>query len=151
MKSRRKTILIDPRFQLKFIYFNCLVALAVGLSIYAANFFFIYRMKKIGEQSGLAADSVFYKLIDQQGDFLRTALMISLIVALTIIAVFGLSMSHKIAGPIHNLKKNLRDRIEQGKYRPFQVRKNDFFQDLAELMEQYDKKVNPRQEKSKDQ
>ncbi len=148
-KGRRKTILIDPKFQLKFIFFNFIIAVAVGVSIYAANFFFIYRMKKIGVESGLAVDSVFFKLIDQQGDFLGAALSVSLIVAFTIIVIFGLSMSHKIAGPIYNIKNNLKDRIEKNKYRPFKVRKNDFFQDLADLMDKYDEHVNSQQKKTR--
>ena len=140
-KNKRKVILIDPKFQIRYILINLCVALFVGISIYGASFYFAYKMKKIGLESGLAENSIFFKLIDQQSVYLGQIIMVSLILATTIIVVFGLSMSHKIAGPVHNLKTNLIDRIHKNQYRPFNLRKSDFFQDLALLLNQYDEHI----------
>ncbi len=137
-KNKRKVILIDPKFQIQYILINLCVALFVGISIYGASLYFAYKMKKIGLESGLAENSIFFKLIDQQSIYLGQIITVSLILATTIIVVYGLSMSHKIAGPVHNLKTNLMDRMQKNQYRPFSLRKGDYFQDLAQLLNQYD-------------
>ena len=55
---------------------------------------------------------------------------------LVLIIIFGLFYSHRMAGPIHNIKRSLAELVDNGEPRPIRVRKGDHFQDLAELLNQ---------------
>jgi hypothetical protein len=48
-----------------------------------------------------------------------------------------LYFSHKIAGPIYNLEKNLQKNIAEKGFTPVALRKGDFFQELANYYNQY--------------
>lgn len=143
----RKVILIDPQFQMHFIITNIVIALLVAVSIFGSSIYFSFKMKKMGIEAGLASDSIFFKLIDQQSLYLGQIVTIVLILVTILIVVYGLLMSHKIAGPVHNIKSNLRDRIQKNQHSPFKLRKGDFFQDLALLLNQYDDHLKASDEK----
>lgn len=53
---------------------------------------------------------------------------------LAIILLFSLFYSHKMAGPVYNIKRSLRDLAQGGEPRPIKLRKGDQFQELADIL-----------------
>jgi hypothetical protein len=66
MKFRRLNILIDPKFQLKFlVFFGLCMALNILVLFGAVNFFY-YRMKNSLSGAGLEKGSVIWSFIEGQ-------------------------------------------------------------------------------------
>ncbi|HMZ60140.1 MAG TPA: hypothetical protein PL048_15295, partial [Leptospiraceae bacterium] len=53
---------------------------------------------------------------------------------LIVITVFGIFFSHRMAGPIHRIRNTLAEFNEKHSADPITLRKKDFFQDLASLI-----------------
>lgn len=53
---------------------------------------------------------------------------------LIVITVFGIFFSHRMAGPIHRIRNTLAEFNEMHSADPITLRKKDFFQDLASLI-----------------
>jgi signal transduction histidine kinase len=51
---------------------------------------------------------------------------------LVLLVVFGLFYSHSMAGPVHNMRKNLQEMAAGGPVRPIRIRKGDQFQELVD-------------------
>lgn len=57
-----------------------------------------------------------------------------LVLNIIILVLASIYYSHRIAGPIYRLKKLLEEKIKGGHIEPVYFRKNDEFQELAELI-----------------
>ena len=69
--------------------------------------FGFHEFVQIGHQAGLPDDHVYFQFIKmQETTFLRVILAIAFFVG-TILTVGGLVVSHKIAGPLYRLQKEL--------------------------------------------
>lgn len=51
--------------------------------------------------------------------------------------VAGLIISHKIAGPLFNLKRHLKEIRESGEYKEVKFRKKDYFHDLQDEINEF--------------
>jgi methyl-accepting chemotaxis protein len=131
-KNNRKVLLILPNFQIKFMRFLLLVTASVCLVFYLAIFGFIQYWKNVGFSAGLEENSVFFDFLDQMRISLGYTMAITLAVTATLIMTMGLYMSHKMAGPIYNLLKYLKDIKSNGWTRPISFRANDYFTELTE-------------------
>ncbi|MCB1173092.1 MAG: methyl-accepting chemotaxis protein [Leptospiraceae bacterium] len=59
------------------------------------------------------------------------------VVNLLLVTIFGLFYSHSMAGPIHNMKVSLQKMIDGEEVRAIKIRKNDQFQELVSLLNQF--------------
>lgn len=124
--NARKTVWINPRFQLKY----CLTLTAMGFCFAVINGVFAYTFLKITIDDlvvGPARITEDRFLIP----FLQTYAVITLGFLFSLFA-FGRIISHRTAGPIYAFENYLRDLL-RGKDRRFKVRKGDEFQHLEEL------------------
>ena len=69
----------------------------------------------------------------QQSTFTRVIVAIAIVVT-AILLIGGLYISHRIAGPIYRMQKELQDMSEEKpvELRAIQFRKKDYFPELAE-------------------
>lgn len=150
-KNKRKIKFIDKEFQSKFILsYIEIITISVGLSLiitalYAYfttspsfnNFKVIYIKVVNGKQQIVSLFRIIFPII------LISGLITSIIGVFT-----GLIYSHKIAGPIYRFKKNLKTLLENknDKYINFQVRKNDEFKELSELLHNFYQKYEKLEE-----
>src|SRR5262245_21870498 len=106
--SRRKVVLINPKFQLSIIgYFLALSTVSIA-AFYAANLWFFHKFVLMGRNLNLPPDHVFYQFIHaQQAQMNLIFLGVSVAVVLFLV-VGGLIMSHKVAGPIYRLCQHLK-------------------------------------------
>lgn len=121
------TILINGRFQLKLLsYFVVLFLITTG-TLYSTTYLFFWNMKQKGIKVGIPDGHVYYQfLMNQKHDL--DILFIGLAVLNFVILLFtGLIISHRIAGPLHKIKRFVQDPLKEP---PLHLRPNDFFQDL---------------------
>ena len=138
IKNNRKTLLIDPQFQIRFILINLIIGLFTLLLIYITNLIFINKMRSFGLTANLHEKSPYFDLISIQAEYLNTVMLIAGVIISSIIIITGLVLSHKIAGPIYRIKLSLKNRINKINNDPFKIRKNDYFQELVDLLNQYE-------------
>lgn len=104
---KKRSILINPKFQWTLIGYAALIAALIFISVYGLFSFGFHEFVQIGHQAGLPEDHVYFQFIKmQESTFLRVILAIAFFVG-TILTVGGLVVSHKIAGPLYRLQKEL--------------------------------------------
>jgi ABC-type multidrug transport system fused ATPase/permease subunit len=104
---KKRSILINPKFQWTLIGYAAFIATLIFLSVYGLFSFGFHEFVQIGHQAGLPDDHVYFQFIKmQETTFLRVILAIAFFVG-TILTVGGLVVSHKIAGPLYRLQKEL--------------------------------------------
>jgi len=131
-KERRRIYLIEKKFQIGFILKFCTLVIIGSLLIGSLIYFLSQRSATVVFEHSRAK-------VLSTSDFLlpilvQTAILVSVIVAIfTIILIFFIS--HKIAGPLYRLKKQL-NAIGLGNLpeETFSFRKNDQLQDIAKDM-----------------
>lgn len=135
--NRRKKLLINPKFQLKFMKNLLFLNIAVCATFYGAQSYFFWQARKLGESISLPSDHVFFLFIAEQQ---RTMTLISLATMATVsllILAFGLLYSHRIAGPVYRLQKYLKDKAAGAEIGKLSFRENDYFPEMAEALNDY--------------
>ena len=129
----RNKILIDKPFQLRFVVYSIIPVLLIDLSFWVAIEFYFNKMANEALISGLSKGHDFFKLLHyQKVQFLVVLMYLSFFVGL-IMTIWGVYISHRIAGPLRKFEKNLErySSLEEAKCLPIEFRKDDFFKPLA--------------------
>lgn len=130
--GRRKILLINPRFQLSFIGFTLAVSMATTAIFYGAIYYFFWRFRSLGLAVGLPPDHVFFRFIDQQQVVLNWGFVVVTLVAISVLVLCGLYMSHRVAGPLYRLLGHMK-RVAAGETTEnVKFREKDYFQELAD-------------------
>jgi magnesium-transporting ATPase (P-type) len=143
-QRKKRSLLINPKFQWTLIGYAAVTALLVLFSVYGLFTFGFSEFNNIGNQAGLPPDHIYFQFIKmQEATFLRVIAAIAVVIGL-ILTVGGLILSHKIAGPIYRMQKEFngmsgKDPLE---IKEIQFRKGDFFPELADSFNVLVKKWN---------
>jgi len=137
LKDRRKKILINPKFQIKFVgffitFFLLNFLITVGVIIFSFN-----KFSEMGSTLNLAPDSVFFEFLRNQQHELLLLILISTLISTLVAFIGGLYLSHKVAGPIFNICTQLEDSKGKKTIPILEVRKDDFFQELPESINEF--------------
>ena len=131
-KNDRNVLLINPHFQFRFIG---LLVFATFLAIsifYLSEIFFFKEMIEKGMSANLPEDHIYFDLISSQKNFMDKVFLITSIVVFLFLLIFGLLLSHRIAGPLHKLNESLEDLAANKKIKKITFRKKDFFRELPD-------------------
>lgn len=129
-----KNILINPSFQIKLLsYFAGLFFLTTA-SLYGTLYLFIWRFKEKALKVGIPEGHVFFDFLSYQQHDLNNLFMILVAVNFVILLLVGFILSHRIAGPIHKLKRHLGQQAPASE--PFKLREHDFFRELEPIVQQ---------------
>jgi len=130
--NSRKVILINPRFQWRFIFFSLVIASFQVAVLFGATALFFTKCIEQGKLAGLPANNVYYQLLREQNDLMNWILFGAASISFIAIIVLGIVFSHRIAGPIYRLLEHMRN-MEKGEATGDLVfRENDFFPELAD-------------------
>lgn len=133
-KRSIKQFLIYPKFQLRLIAIN-IVALSIAfVAIIFQNFYLFSKLHKMGADAGMPADHPFHQFINFQESQFTTMTWLTLFGILFVFTITSLIISHRVAGPIVRLKEFFTAMKQTGKMTPLHFRKNDFFDDLPEIV-----------------
>jgi len=130
--NRRKTYLINPRFQWRFIGFMATVSLLAIAMLFASNILFFRTMEQEALSIGLTRDNPYFDFLQEQKSALSTLYFAVSGLVFVLMMGLGILYSHRIAGPLHNLNNKMR-RIASGEDpSPLNFRQRDQFRELAE-------------------
>jgi signal peptidase II len=127
LNNTRKTIWVNPKFQLK--YSLTLTGFGLALFLIAGVYSYTFLRVTIIELVGRNTRIIEQFLIP----FTLTFIIVSLAFAL-VLFLLGRVLSHRTAGPLYAFEKFLDDALD-GKVRPLKLRVGDDFQHLEELAE----------------
>ena len=136
-KDDRKNYLINPTFQLTIVGIFIGISLIVNLIYFFSMSISFEEFFSLGKQLGLPKESQFFKFITHQKDkftniFLATSLLSSLV-----LIIFGILLSHKIAGPVYRMTEDLKEMTKNKKTKEVHFRKGDFFIELTEIFNNF--------------
>lgn len=130
-RPRRRQYLINPSFQLSFLgYMLGLTGASIAI-FYAANRYFFWRFQSLGETLQLPAGHPYFQFLAKQASTMNVIFLITALVVLAVLLTWGLMLSHRIAGPIYRICKDLKAAKETGDLKPIQMREKDYFQELG--------------------
>lgn len=132
-KRRARNFLIAPAFQKAVIFYSILLSLPLLSIQYLSMRYFFNRYTLDGNSIGLQADHPFFKFIKEQEAFMNSVFLFTALLLVIVNALFGLVISHRIAGPIHHLKKYFRQ-FRSGESKALSFRKRDFFPELPKII-----------------
>jgi methyl-accepting chemotaxis protein len=152
----RTIFIVDPKFQIKFILKNLLLLLITFVMLFGAlkvwekyqvNQGFLLRpptnssVVAWARQNNVPLDSADFlrEFIHRAQvytffDLLWKPMLLILLINILILIVANIYYSHKIIGPIHRLKNELERKLSGEEIPAIRFRKNDPFQELAELI-----------------
>jgi len=135
--TKRKVYFINPRFQAIVIIFFTSLGLLTSLLYYLANRMVFNRFVAEGVQLNLPKDHAFFVFIAEQRSTFEVFFFSSSIFCLALFVIGGLLISHKIAGPLYRLKKELTVMEQNKKAHHLNFRDNDFFQEIPEQFNKF--------------
>ncbi|MBC7396293.1 MAG: hypothetical protein H7333_02525 [Bdellovibrionales bacterium] len=131
---KKRSLLINPKFQWTLIGFAAAMAALVLIAVYALLIFAFHQFVQIGVQAGLPPEHIYFQFIHmQESTFSRIMLTLALIVGIILVSG-GLVISHKIAGPIYRMQKEFNGMAagDPVDLTPVHFRKGDYFPELAD-------------------
>ncbi len=145
-QERRKTLLIHPSFQLRFISWMAALGVLVILLMRISHSWFFYRLKLQAVYAGVPQGHVFYQFIAERQAEMTWIELGCFAGVVCLSTVFGLILSHRIAGPLFRLRSHFEKVAETGLPEPLHFREDDFFRDLPDA---YNLQFRNRAEKKK--
>jgi len=137
--SKRKTLLVSKDFQIRFIALIALLSIIFALVVGTITYIFIAQSPTKNFLGKL------FKVSTQEKIFIA-AMTLSSVLALIIIIIIGLFISHKIAGPLYRITKYMHRLADGDLSFEVKLRKNDEFADLAEEFDKTVKRLRMRME-----
>ena len=134
MSNKRRTVLVEPRFQIPFVVrlagwvsLSTLLTAALVLLFLAAS-----DRSATGDFFYVTPEDGSHPVLLSRSRIVLPAVGLSLTVNLALAVVFALYYSQRLAGPLHRLKEDML-RLARGEKLPldFSLRESDEWQDVA--------------------
>ena len=132
--KRRLNYLIYPQFQLSLLLVNFIANIFLFGFLKTRILFYFHSLIQRGQDAGLKEEHIFFKFINNQLNTLDNEFLLALIISLLFSSILTLWLSHRMAGPIIRLRNHLTQTIVDGSYRNVKFRKNDYFQEIPDLL-----------------
>lgn len=137
MKIFRRKYYIAPKFQNELVKKMLGIGLLGNALLYMVNFAIYFHFNGYGQQLAREEKKVFYEFFHQQIDLINTYFLgLGIIFTLSLI-IYGIKLSHRMAGPMYNIKMKFRQiqecktMADIEKLHTTSFRKTDFFHDVA--------------------
>src|SRR3989338_9532013 len=136
MKLRTR-YLVQPKFQLLFSGILAGIALIVAVAVGAIIYVLIYSHNLIFVKYNVHTSPEFLDLLIRQGKMVTTTWILSFSAVAIILFVAGMFLSHRMAGPLYALLREMK-KIKEGKLNArLTLRKRDDFKNLKSPFNQW--------------
>lgn len=134
----RRKYVVNFKFQAAFIRKALFVAgIILGTQWFALQYIFL-RFNIYADSLSYDSSKLFYEFLNDQSMMLNTTFLWMCLFTPVCIFLWGVFQSHRIAGPLHNLKiklqkiRNLKDISDFNLIEETQFRRSDYFHELAD-------------------
>lgn len=128
----RKLYLINPVFQKKVILYSIIAALVYIAAAFATVNLSFWQLQEESRAIGLPDGHPFFMFVSSQQSRLNLQLLGLAAFTMILFSVFGIILSHKIAGPLYRLHRHMQQVASDEATSPLKFRKSDFFQELCQ-------------------
>ena len=135
----RKVLLINKKFQLSIILWFIALSTILISFYYFANFYFFQTLIKEAQAAGLPSGHVYFTHLADQKSYMNQIFLLTSIVTFITIALGGLVLSHKVAGPLYRLTQHLKGSSPEN-IKPVQFRKGDYFPEVQDAFNEFIKR-----------
>jgi hypothetical protein len=136
-KNTRKVYLINPPFQLRIMAWMVGISLAPISIFFMAHHYFFWKLKQLGLEIQLEPDHIYFRFLEGQSHQLLMIFLACSLLAIILVAILGLTLSHKIAGPIHRMKRYFIELTEGKPFYQLSFRKNDYFLEVPGIINNF--------------
>ena len=133
-KGYRRSYLVNPAFQLRLIGWMTGLALAPICTFFAAHHYFFWKLRKLGEDIQLEPNHIYFRFLEGQSEQMFLIFLLCSVIAILMVFVLGLLLSHKVAGPIHRMKGHLKSISEGQDVGELSFRKGDYFLEVPPIV-----------------
>ncbi len=130
--NRRSVLLINPKFQFRFIatlFIPYIISIfIISIFLYSISAPLLEEIVKLNLPPG----HPIMEILEQTQKHLIYMVLTIVICLSCIFAFVGLSMSHKVAGPLYKLNMQINNMIKNGHLEKVRFRKNDYFMEVAD-------------------
>ena len=129
-QRKLKNLLINPKFQLRYVVFTTMW----GLILVLINAFIFYHFISENYEVFIELNDITdeaKKVLYQELYQIIYILISSSIIFLIIIGLFGIVLSHRIAGPMYKFRKTFKEIKEGNTNLRIHLRPNDSFKEVA--------------------
>lgn len=133
LKNKRKTKLLNVPFQKKVLFLIFLSAVIPTAIVAVCLYYLIFNM--LAWQIGIP-EAIAYNLMPvvRKVNFI---LLVSLPISLLVIWLIALELSHRIAGPLYRLERELEEVLSGKKHEPIKVRSKDELKSLVDKINKF--------------
>ena len=107
------------------------MGVATVLLCYSASWYSLYQFAHAANSAGVSVDSPLFELVDVQRHLTHAVFAFTSVVVILMIFFGALFLSHRVAGPIYRLQRELEKLAEDSKLNEIKFRKDDYFPELA--------------------
>lgn len=132
----RTKFIIDPKLQFKVVSLLGIVAFTAALAIIATVYFHNRHVGEYIANSQLSPSAMARDFADLTSTLLIRLGFIVVFMVATFMAL-GFILTHRIAGPMYRLRTELKKAVQGERVGKIQFRKDDEFQDLPELINEF--------------
>jgi sensor histidine kinase YesM len=140
----RKKFLINPAFQLRFMFYMILMTGIAVFVFFLANQYFFYSFRKLALDSGLSANHVFMQFVSHQQDVMLGIFLITGLIVLVMLCAGALFFSHRAAGPLYRLTQHMNSIADGQELSEVSIREKDFFPELPQAFNRLLKRLRTR-------
>ena len=138
--NRRKKYLINPKFQLSFVFMCLLPATVTIVTFFSFIQYYFFKLFMEGKELGLPLDHPYFMLLSDQRILLAKIFVFFMILVTILYLVWGIWISHKIAGPIYRLEKYLKSLTDIPES-DLKFREGDYFLEIPESFNEWLRKI----------
>lgn len=134
----RRKFIINRGFQFPFIVRMVVINLMTIGILFVGLYVIFYRFNFLGNELGLESGHRFYEFVGEQFMMISALFLGAAISSTLVLAVYGVFLSHRIAGPLENLMIRFK-KIEESAPDECKThfRKDDFFHELAQAYNEH--------------
>ena len=140
----RRTLLINPKFQLSFLTYIVGIAAFTLAIFYAAKVFFFYQTRSYMMSVGIPADHMIFDFLTRQSHVMNWIFLAAAVIEVAFLAFMGLKISHRVAGPLYRLTQDMLRMAAGGPIKNIHFRKGDYFQEVAEAFNKHQERHVPQ-------
>ena len=129
MENRRRRKLIDWQIQGRMIGLVVAAVFSTALVLGSFIWYCVEVILHLSQQAGVEAQ--FGELILGQIYYFGTLVILGLLAVLLLLILLTIRFSHRLAGPLYRIKKDLKKMRNSGKINVIYIRARDFHQELV--------------------
>lgn len=138
----RRKFLINKDFQFPFIARILFINLFIMGILFIGIYVIFYRFNFLGSELGFDAAHPYFRFVQEQFMMIGALFLGAALSSSLVIGVYGVFLSHRIVGPLENLKIRFKQNMDVGpEAHKTKFRKDDFFHDLAQAYNEHIDKV----------